>query len=1378
MQFQSAPGVILQNIEANEQVNGVRMMSKWTDSVPAADKCRRASRFFFAFLFSLVAAPAWAALTFDTIVSNNTTVNSATASSPVFSTRSGNEVLLAFIATDYLTGPNTTVTNVTGAGLTWVLVVRSNTQAGTSEVWRAFAPNPLTNVTVTATLSHGVMSSITVMAVIGADTSGTNGSGAIGATAATNSSSGAPAAQIVTTRANSMVLGVGNDYDNAIPRTPGVDQVIVHQYLTSVGDTYWVQRRLNVYPANTVLSIDDTAPVTDRYNLAVVEVLASPGPQTWSLSGSVTPGADANGTVMFIPGALVSTTVNSTGQFSFTGMPNGTYTVRPSKPGYVFSPAEQIVTVNGANVTGVNFTVLPLTTSWSISGTITPGSDGAGTALFIPGALVSTTADSSGRFSFTNMPNGTYTVRPSKAGYTFSPIERSVTINGGNVIGVDFTAQRIPTSWKISGTVTPASYGVSAIMTLGESGDVLVDSAGNYQFGQVPNGTFTIVPNKAGYAFTPRSQTVTMNGGDVTGVNFTIEPAGQWSGSFDLGIVAANMVMTHTGNVLMYSGSPMTAAAERLFDPATGQNWPVTNPYSNLFGSGHSQLPDGRILVVGGYNSSTFGAANANIFNPVSPSWSALPNMASGRWHPSATTLGDGRVLVSSGAQACPTCRAENPELFDPATNTFTTLPPTARLSMPFYPFTFLLPDGKVIDAGANAAPTITSVLDLTVNTWATLDPAVTDGHSAAMYEPGKILKSGTAADNGATGNAAATAYVIDTTEPSPAWRQVASMAFPRAFHNTTLLPDGTVLVTGGGTTLDGDDVTKAVFAPELWSPSTEAWTTLPPAAIPRLYRSTAVLLPDARVLVAGGGNGANQTRGEIFAPPYLFKGPRPAITSAPAVVEYGSTFAVNTPDAASIARVSLMRPGAVTHGFDQDQRMLSLAFTVGSGTIHVQAPGDANLAPPGYYMLFLVNSAGVPSLAPFVRVPPVGVDVITPTPPTNLSGVGAVGSATLTWNASSDNVGVTMYRIYRSVVSGFTPGMATYAGASTTTTFTDTGVPSNTYYYKVTAEDAAGNVSAASGEASVFVPADTTPPTISITAPANGASVSGSIAVSATAADTVSTPRVQFKLDGQPLGNSIVAPPYSITWNSTTTPNGVHILSAVATDLAGNSSEASVSVTVANQQPVPAGLVAAYGFNETAGTQVVDASGQGNSGTISGATRTTAGKFGGALSFNGTSAWVTVNDAASLDLTTGMTIEAWVNPSALTGWRSVVLKEAPGGLAYALYSGNNASRPAGYVHLADDIGVHGTTAMVANVWTHLAVTYDGTTLRLFVNGVLARTQSAPGAAIATAGALRIGGNAPWGEYFRGLIDEVRIYNRALDVNEIQADMTKPIPPG
>jgi hypothetical protein len=214
----------------------------------------------------------------------------------------------------------------------------------------------------------------------------------------------------------------------------------------------------------------------------------------------------------------------------------------------------------------------------------------------------------------------------------------------------------------------------------------------------------------------------------------------------------------------------------------------------------------------------------------------------------------------------------------------------------------------------------------------------------------------------------------------------------------------------------------------------------------------------------------------------------------------------------------------------------------------------------------------------------------------------------------------------------------------------------------------------------------------------------------------------------------------------------------------------------VSNTAQTPTGLVAAFGFNEGVGVQVTDASGQGNAGTISSATWSAAGKFGTSLSFNGTSSWVTVADAASLDLTTGLTLEAWINPAVGTAWRTVVLKENATGLAYALYSANNASRPAGFVHTNADWGLNGTSAVALSVWTHLALTFDGTTLRMFVNGVQASSTSVAGATVMTNGPLRIGGNAVWGEYFKGLIDEVRIYNRALTAAEIQTDMATPIP--
>jgi hypothetical protein len=204
----------------------------------------------------------------------------ATASSTVvtsaFSTTAGNELLLAFVGSDQATGTPITVTGVSGGGLTWQPVVRSNVQLGTAEVWRAFAAAPLTNVSVTATLSQSVSSSITVVSFKGTDTSGSNGSAAIGAVAATNARPGAPSATLTATRAKSLVFGVGNDFDNATARTVPSNQSMVHQYLAPVGDTYWVQRVSGATSASgTGVTVNDTAPSADRYNMSIVEIVSA-----------------------------------------------------------------------------------------------------------------------------------------------------------------------------------------------------------------------------------------------------------------------------------------------------------------------------------------------------------------------------------------------------------------------------------------------------------------------------------------------------------------------------------------------------------------------------------------------------------------------------------------------------------------------------------------------------------------------------------------------------------------------------------------------------------------------------------------------------------------------------------------------------------------------------------------------------------------------------------------------------------------------------------------------------------------------------------------------------------------------------------------------
>jgi hypothetical protein len=209
------------------------------------------------------------AIAIDTSVWRDQSTASSALTSPTFSTKHGSELLLVFIAADYLSGANTTVKAVTGAGLKWVRVARTNAQSGDTEIWRAFASTPVHNSAVKATLSQAVVSSMTILSFTGVDPLNP-----VGLAASGNSQAGAPQATLVTTRNNSWVFGVSNDYDNAIARTPAPGQSIVHQYLTPTSDTYWVQMLNAQTPvAGTAVTMSDTAPATDRYNFTLVEIL-------------------------------------------------------------------------------------------------------------------------------------------------------------------------------------------------------------------------------------------------------------------------------------------------------------------------------------------------------------------------------------------------------------------------------------------------------------------------------------------------------------------------------------------------------------------------------------------------------------------------------------------------------------------------------------------------------------------------------------------------------------------------------------------------------------------------------------------------------------------------------------------------------------------------------------------------------------------------------------------------------------------------------------------------------------------------------------------------------------------------------------------------
>jgi len=323
----------------------------------------------------------------------------------------------------------------------------------------------------------------------------------------------------------------------------------------------------------------------------------------------------------------------------------------------------------------------------------------------------------------------------------------------------------------------------------------------------------------------------------VTVSNPTPAQVGQWSAVMNWPMVAVHAQMLPTGDVLGWTDYTINGGAQiwrRATNTFTDKDYPTTS----LFCSGHAYMADGRLLVVGGIVGlqDDLGPQNGTIFNPLTEAWSQSALMFTGRYYPTATALPDGRILVQGGTTTCVTCYADMPEIYDPVSNTWTQLAASAKMAFKYYPHPFVLPDGRILVSSEDDKAISSRVLDLNTQTWTTVDSRVFDGHSAAMYQPGKVIKAGTATADNQGHPAAATTYVLDMNQSSPAWQQTASMAFPRSYLNLTILPDGTVLATGGSTTTDKANIAAAVYEAELWSPVTQRWTTMSRMQTPRLY--------------------------------------------------------------------------------------------------------------------------------------------------------------------------------------------------------------------------------------------------------------------------------------------------------------------------------------------------------------------------------------------------------------------------------------------------------------------------------------------------------------------------------------------------------------
>jgi galactose oxidase len=509
---------------------------------------------------------------------------------------------------------------------------------------------------------------------------------------------------------------------------------------------------------------------------------------------------------------------------------------------------------------------------------------------------------------------------------------------------------------------------------------------------------------------------------------FTVETPdkrGQWGDPFTLLNVGIHAHVLPTGLVLMWGRrdnpqqsldtdpasplapglppAPPATCTPFLWNPANGNMTSTPQPTlndgttnANLFCSGHAFLPDGRLLVAGGHLADGRGLNQATIYDPAANTWTPTTVMNDGRWYPTAIAMPSGSVLVLSGS------------FFDPTQNLVVNnvIPQiwskgdfTSIASIPGAAFD-LFPRMHVASTGILYMTSLVQTWSLDVSgtgTWTAL-PNVLRPNGLCDYAPSVLYDVDKVLFVGGGNPPTPDAETIDVSQAQLAWRATDPMNFPRRQHNATILPDGTVLVTGGtrgggapGTAeaFNNLDPGQSVHIAELWDPKTGHWTMLAAEKTDRCYHSTAVLLPDGRVLSAGSGefilnegtpqqvaNNPQDTHydAQVLSPPYLFKGPQPQITSAPDSVQYGDTFEIGTAQPEQIVTISLIRLSSVTHSFNAGQRINFLPSQVVGGTLTATAPPNANVCPPGHYMLFIVNLEGVPSVAKIIQVSaPVG---------------------------------------------------------------------------------------------------------------------------------------------------------------------------------------------------------------------------------------------------------------------------------------------------------------------------------------------------------------------------------------------------------------------
>jgi Domain of unknown function (DUF1929) len=520
---------------------------------------------------------------------------------------------------------------------------------------------------------------------------------------------------------------------------------------------------------------------------------------------------------------------------------------------------------------------------------------------------------------------------------------------------------------------------------------------------------------------------------------------GVWAAPEAWPTIAIHSAVLPNGKILTWGSTSGTTQAD-VWDPVTNKHTTVAEiPYA-LFCSGHTLLADGQVLIPGGNLPGNNGIIQTHVFDPETMTFQRGPDMNAPRWYPGTVTLGTGDVLIVGGHQS----NAETnwntlPQVYEPATGSLRNLTTADRPFGPttptrptgtdylsgYYPRMHLVDDGRVYmpgDSGLQSWLTTSgtgSWADRTATT-----PVVRSYNNSVLFDSGKALVVGGSLGNDITAGANIIDIKAGTITPT------SPMTIERKWQNSVVLPTGNVLTVGGesqtGPAPAEDPGHAAVLYAESWDPATGQWTRRGDYTKQRFYHSTAVLLPDGRVMSAGGGQGlgfADQRNAEIYTPWYLYKSdgsgelaPRPSIESVSPTLAYGQPFSIKT--SANIARVTLVRLNATTHAQDQNQRFIELPISArGNGSITSALGANRNAMPPGHYMLSIVDQAGVPSISAIVKVGDVGE-----TPPTTTT----TAAATTTTAVATTTTAVATTT---TAVATTTTGVATTTTAVATTT-------------------------------------------------------------------------------------------------------------------------------------------------------------------------------------------------------------------------------------------------------------------------------------------------------------------------------------------------------